>query len=57
MDVTDCPEREKWSPGSGPEVIDSMTISAQKKAASRNLLSGFSFIWLPGPGSNQGPID
>jgi hypothetical protein len=56
MDVTDWPEREKWLSGR-VQPIDLMAISAQKKAASNNVVSGFDFIWLPDPGSNQGPID
>ena len=46
--VTDWTEREgRLQP------INLMT----KKAASSDLISGFDFIWLPDPGSNQGPID
>jgi hypothetical protein len=56
MDVTDWPERGKWLCG-WFQLVDLMAFSAQKKAASRNLISGFDFIWLPDPGSNQGPID
>jgi hypothetical protein len=44
-------------PGSGLELIDFMPILEQKKAASNNVVSSFSLIWLPDPGSNQEPID
>jgi hypothetical protein len=52
MDISDWPVREgRLQP------IDLMLILAKKKAASSDLISGFHFIWLPDPGSNQGPID
>ena len=52
MDISDWLVREvRLQP------IVLMLILTQKKAASSNLKSGFHFIWLPDPGSNQGPID
>ena len=51
------PKKREVAPRTRSEVIDLMTISTQKKAALSDLMNGFRFIWLPDPGSNQGPID
>jgi hypothetical protein len=56
MAISDWPEREEWL-SVRLQPINLMLILAQKKAASSDLISGFHFIWLPDPGSNQGPID